>query len=291
MASTEHILYALSNESIPGLIKIGVTDNLEQRLSQLYNTSTPAPFVVVDTLSFKSRDEVTSAEKAFHEYLWMFRDNDNREFFAITPNAVKLMFKKYRENSMPATPEITKKLGIYKSIDKDIKEANKNVQDSNSKLIALNKDIASARRILSLVKARVELEISEYNHYSQENAYRYSKQSQETQTLLNLQSANIKQMGWVKEYRENKRSLEKEIKVLNNDVRRLKKQHSDLVYKTCTLLKIEHPNSSSSTVNYSKVIEQVNNLKFLLDAYSVFNPVRYIKVKLYLKRALHAKEV
>ena len=38
------IVYILINQSMPDTIKIGITDNLERRMRELDNTSTPLPF-------------------------------------------------------------------------------------------------------------------------------------------------------------------------------------------------------------------------------------------------------
>ncbi|MCW8946525.1 MAG: GIY-YIG nuclease family protein, partial [Sedimenticola sp.] len=39
-----NIVYVLINESMPGYVKVGRTDDLEQRMRSLDNTSLPLPF-------------------------------------------------------------------------------------------------------------------------------------------------------------------------------------------------------------------------------------------------------
>ena len=38
------IVYILTNQSMPDTIKVGITDNLDRRVRELDNTSTPLPF-------------------------------------------------------------------------------------------------------------------------------------------------------------------------------------------------------------------------------------------------------
>ena len=38
------IIYLLTNPSMPDLVKVGRTSNLEERMRSLYNSSTPVPF-------------------------------------------------------------------------------------------------------------------------------------------------------------------------------------------------------------------------------------------------------
>lgn len=47
----EGIVYVLSNEAMPGLIKIGLTkrDELEARLNELYSIGVPLPFTCIYT--------------------------------------------------------------------------------------------------------------------------------------------------------------------------------------------------------------------------------------------------
>ena len=78
--SLEGIVYILSNPSLPGLVKIGQTVNLQQRLSNLFNTSVPTPFKCVYAKKVQNYKEV---EKKLHKGLNKDRVNKNREFFRI----------------------------------------------------------------------------------------------------------------------------------------------------------------------------------------------------------------
>jgi len=100
MSNKEHTLYALSNPSMPGVIKIGITDNLQARLVSLYNTSTPFKFEVVSKIVYSSRAKATKAESYLHSYLWMLRANDSREFFYLTNDAVINIFDKVKQNEL-----------------------------------------------------------------------------------------------------------------------------------------------------------------------------------------------
>jgi len=46
----QELVYLLSNESIPGWVKIGRTNAIERRLKELYNTSVPLPFRIEETI-------------------------------------------------------------------------------------------------------------------------------------------------------------------------------------------------------------------------------------------------
>ena len=42
------IVYILTNQCMPDIVKVGITDNLDIRVKQLDNTSTPLPFECLD---------------------------------------------------------------------------------------------------------------------------------------------------------------------------------------------------------------------------------------------------
>ncbi len=89
---TSGYVYVLGNESMPGLVKIGMTRRtVEQRVQELSDASgVPMPFRIL----FKARSrDPKSDEKRAHKALAAFRYQRNREFFGcpvtVAINAVK----------------------------------------------------------------------------------------------------------------------------------------------------------------------------------------------------------
>jgi len=60
----KQIVYILTNESMLGYVKIGKTTNLEKRLKDLDNTSTPLPFECVYAAEV---DDMDTIEKLLHD--------------------------------------------------------------------------------------------------------------------------------------------------------------------------------------------------------------------------------
>ncbi|MYG27883.1 MAG: GIY-YIG nuclease family protein [Boseongicola sp. SB0677_bin_26] len=83
------IVYVLTNEAMPGLVKIGRTtqDDPQVRMDQLYNgaTGVPVPF---DCVMAVRVEDPRSAEKALHAAFGPQRINPGREFFEIDPAQV-----------------------------------------------------------------------------------------------------------------------------------------------------------------------------------------------------------
>ena len=83
-------VYILTNESMPDIIKIGITDNLFRRLKELDNTSTPLPFECFYALEV---EDAQSIEKLLHESFDDKRVRQNREFFNCPPEQAKSALK------------------------------------------------------------------------------------------------------------------------------------------------------------------------------------------------------
>ena len=80
-------IYAARNPAMPGLIKIGKTaQDADSRLSQLYTTGVPVPFVCVCAIS--PQLPAAEVEQALHLAFGPARENPAREFFRIKPEQI-----------------------------------------------------------------------------------------------------------------------------------------------------------------------------------------------------------
>lgn len=77
------IVYILTNDAMPGIIKIGITEeSVEARIKTLDNTSLPLPFRFYFAIESKRYKEI---EKLAHDTFSAFRIRENREFFRMDP--------------------------------------------------------------------------------------------------------------------------------------------------------------------------------------------------------------
>jgi len=86
------IIYCLSNQSFPELLKIGFTKKTaEERAKELFKTGTPTPFKVEFS---KKVTEPESKESMLHSVLEKYRTNSSREFFQVSLEWVRTLFDK-----------------------------------------------------------------------------------------------------------------------------------------------------------------------------------------------------
>ena len=83
------IVYVLTNEAMPGLVKVGLTtDSVEARISQLNSHSgVPLPF---ECYFAAEVHDCSRVEKILHQLFAEFRVNPKREFFRVDPEKVVL---------------------------------------------------------------------------------------------------------------------------------------------------------------------------------------------------------
>ena len=82
------IVYILINESMPDLINVGITDDLERRMKELDKTGTPLPFECFYAVEI-DESLAPKIEKKIHEGFDDKRVRQNREFFSATPEQAK----------------------------------------------------------------------------------------------------------------------------------------------------------------------------------------------------------
>ena len=111
------IVYVLTNPAMPGLVKIGRTDNADAniRIAQLYTTGVPVPFTLEYACKVSNPDEV---EKALHIAFGPQRTNPTREFFNIEPEQAIAILRLL--NTEDATQEV---LGQRTEIDAESTQA------------------------------------------------------------------------------------------------------------------------------------------------------------------------
>jgi hypothetical protein len=101
------IVYVLSNPAMPGLLKIGMTDNgdLAVRMKGLYTTGVPLPFDCVYACIVGDNEDV---ERIMHDKFAKQRLNPHREFFKIKPLQALKSLKPFEEEDI--TPRFRKDL-------------------------------------------------------------------------------------------------------------------------------------------------------------------------------------
>jgi hypothetical protein len=110
------IVYILTNESMPGFIKIGFTHgSVEERLRQLDRTGTPLPF---EKHYAAEVEDAEKEERWLHSIFADRRVRDNREFFKMNAELATLALKRVeiREVAVESglTPEQEKEIAEVK---------------------------------------------------------------------------------------------------------------------------------------------------------------------------------
>ncbi len=80
------IVYILTNEAMPNLVKVGVTyTTIDQRMRELYTAGVPVPFECFHASVVENAKDV---ERRIHRAFAKYRINKNREFFEIPPENI-----------------------------------------------------------------------------------------------------------------------------------------------------------------------------------------------------------
>jgi len=280
----EHILYALSNPSLPGLIKIGITKNLKNRLHQLYSTSIPTPFEVVNTIEFKNDKQAFEAEKFLHSYLWLLRDNDNREFFTLTPTAVNLLFDKYRKQTLPEQPELNRVL-------EDVEVKREELNRINNKI---SEDIVRKKSQLALIERSIKNAVAEYRDTSEKISHGFEIYNNTITNYFTLDSINSRMEDKIKQKRADIRIIDSKITTKNTELNTkdidLKLKNMELEHMDEKFVDIQQQihviTKSANLSDRSKLHSIANDLRVIYKSYSVFNPVRYWEYRKKLRESI-----
>ncbi len=122
---TSQIVYVLTNPAMPGLVKIGMTTQLEveERMKQLFGTGVPVPFDCAFACRVKDATEV---ERALHYAFGNARINPNREFFKIEAERVIAVLKLLKVDDITTQVEQT----IESDVTAADKQSAQNLKDA-----------------------------------------------------------------------------------------------------------------------------------------------------------------
>lgn len=113
------IIYVLTNEAMPNLVKIGFTDSdVRTRMTDLSRASgVPLPF---ECYFAAEVTDATKLEKTLHQLFAETRVNPKREFFRVEPEKIVLAIS----------------IGVFKEVTPEVAEVDKEEQDALEKVKA-----------------------------------------------------------------------------------------------------------------------------------------------------------
>jgi hypothetical protein len=112
-------VYILTNESMPGYVKIGMTERLvSDRILELDNTSVALPFQCYYAARVSDHKKV---ERALHTAFGDSRVRISREFFTIDPFRVKAILEVIAEEDVTPRDEIVETKDDASAIQKAVK--------------------------------------------------------------------------------------------------------------------------------------------------------------------------
>jgi len=124
------IIYVLINEAMPGYVKIGLTNNLEQRIRSLDTTSVPLPFECFYACTVQNANFV---EHQLHDTFLDHRVRSSREFFEVSPERVVSALKLAEiENVTPGRDYVESK-----EDQQALNQARKRRADFNFKMVGI----------------------------------------------------------------------------------------------------------------------------------------------------------
>lgn len=113
------IVYILTNESMPGYVKIGMTEReISNRILELDNTSVPLPFQCYYAAKVVDYKKV---ERALHVAFGDSRTRSTREFFSIDPFRVKAILELICEEDVTPREQVVESSEDSLALEKAVK--------------------------------------------------------------------------------------------------------------------------------------------------------------------------
>jgi hypothetical protein len=104
------IVYVLTNQAMPGIVKIGMTtrNSMDERMRELFSTGVPVPFECAFACTVPA-SHCTKIEKALHRAFAPDRVHPNREFFKITTDQAIAILDLFN-NKQVITEEVNREI-------------------------------------------------------------------------------------------------------------------------------------------------------------------------------------
>ena len=182
MSEIKHgIVYLLTNSTMPGLVKIGLTTNeITNRLNKLYTTGVPLPF---DCLFACEVDDCKLVENALHEAFNPYRVNPKREFFRIYPEQAIAILRLFVKKDV--TPAVTEE--INRSVSAIEKEASEQYKKRRPPLNFDEMDIPiGAKLVFTYSDKSAEVYVSSNKKVKTADSDEEKSLSQITREILDL---------------------------------------------------------------------------------------------------------
>ena len=121
------IVYVLTNQAMPGIVKIGMTtrDNIDERMRELFSTGVPVPFECAFACTVPASD-CSKIEKALHKAFAPNRVHACREFFKINADQAIAILDLF-DNKKIITAEVNQE------IDEDLTQEDKTSRENLKK--------------------------------------------------------------------------------------------------------------------------------------------------------------
>ena len=110
------VIYVLTNRAMPGLVKIGRTDqSVEMRMRQLDTTGVPLPF---ECFAAWEVPDGVAAERAIHIAFGDHRIRERREFFSLSPDKPTAILRAFGLNDRTPRDDVVEVAEDLRALEK-----------------------------------------------------------------------------------------------------------------------------------------------------------------------------